>query len=78
MDVNRIQENLKGRGGFLILRIENISPIGFCTKKKFDRRRPAAKWKNGIFLLITNILQYSPLKIVLKIVQEKSRNIQDQ
>ena len=68
----------KGAGGLFNFKNRKYFSHWFLYKKKFDRRRPAAKWKNGIFLLITNILQYSPLKIVLKIVQEKSRNIQDQ
>ena len=48
--------------------------------KKIIRSPPTRRQveKRRFFLLITNILQYSPLKIVLKIVQEKSRNIQDQ
>ena len=53
------------------------------SKKKFDRRRPAAvpppqSGKRAVFLLFTNILQYFPLKIVFKIVKDKFWNTQDQ
>ena len=38
---------------------------------------PPQSWKSAFFRLFTHILQYFPIKIVLKIVQDISRNIPD-
>ena len=45
--------------------------------KKIDRRRPTVE-KGVFFRLFANILEYFPIEIVFKIVQNGISNIQDQ